>query len=182
MAALNFYKVTTLPGTLQANSVYFVLNSSYAETYVTDSAGVGKAVGNSAMINTLAAAVSGGGASVEVVANIAARDALVLTKNTMVLVVSAIGDATVAAGAALYVWVHADTAYTKVAEYESMDMVQSWANLQNKPTSSVAAIDSAVTNSHTHTNKAFLDKVGETGGQLTYDGTVVQTQWGATDW
>ena len=182
MAALNFYKVTSLPGTLQANSVYFVLNGTYAETYVTDSAGVGKAVGNSAMINTLAAGAGGGASEIEVVATITARNALTLTKNTMVLVTNAIGDATVAAGAALYVWVQATTGYTKIAEYESMDVSLTWASLQNKPTSSVAAIDAAVTASHSHTNKAFLDKVGETGGLMTYNGAAVSTQWVTTDW
>lgn len=181
MAALNFYKVTTLPGTLQPNSVYFVLNGTYAETYVTDASAAGKSVGNTAMIQAVAAGL-GGSSQVEVVANIAARDALTLTKNTMVLVVSAVGDPTVASGAALYVWIQADTAYTKVAEYESMDVVLQWANIQGKPTSTAAAIDGAVTNSHTHSNKVSLDKIGESGGLMTYNGAVVTTQWVATDW
>lgn len=181
MAALNFYKVTTLPGTLQPNAVYFVLNGAYAETYVTDASAVGKSVGNTAMIQAVAAGL-GGTSQVEVVANITARDALTLTKNTMVLVVSAIGDATVASGAALYVWIQSSTSFTKVAEYESMDVVVQWASIQGKPTSSASAIDTAVTNSHTHTNKASLDKIGEAGGLLTYNGAAVSTQWVATDW
>lgn len=181
MAALNFFKVTALPGTLQANSVYFVLNSTYAETYVTDSSGAAKSVGNSAMISAVASSVAGGG-QVQVVATIAARNALALTQNTMVLVTDATGDSTVASGAALYVWVQADTAYTKIAEYESMDVVLQWANIQGKPSSTVANIDLAVTNMHTHSNKATLDLISATSGQLTYNGTVVATQWGATDW
>lgn len=181
MAALNFYKVTSLPGTLQANSVYFVLNGAYAESYVTDSAGVGKAVGNTDMIEAIAGAAPAA-ANIEVVATIAERDALTLTQNTMVLVTNAVGDPTVASGAALYVWVQTSTAYTKIAEYESLDVVLQWANIQGKPTSSAAAIDTAVTNSHTHANKTSLDKIGESGGQLTYDGTLVATQWVATDW
>lgn len=181
MAALNFYKVTSLPGTLVANSVYFVENGTYAETYVTDTAGVAKGVGNSTMITAVAGG-AGAPSQVEVVADIAARDALTLTKNTMVLVLSAIGDATVAAGSALYVWVQSTTSYSKIAEYESMDVVLQWANIQGKPTSSVANIDLAVTNSHTHSNKASLDKISEIGGLLAYDGAVVATQWISTDW
>ena len=181
MAALNFFKVTTLPGTLVADSVYFVLNGSYAETYVTDSSGVGKSVGNTAMIQAVASGI-GGQSQVQVVADIAARDALTLTENTMVLVVNAIGDPSVTTGAALYVWVQSTTSYTKVAEYESMDVVLQWANIQGKPTSTAAQIDTAVTEAHTHSNKTFLDKIGETGGLMTYNGASVATQWGSTDW
>lgn len=182
MAALNFYKVTSLPGTLVANSVYFVENGDYAETYVTDTAGVAKGVGNSTMITAIAAGGGSAASQVEVVANIAARDALTLTKNTMVLVISAVGDSTVASGSALYVWVQSTTSYSKIAEYESMDVVLQWANIQGKPTSSVANIDLAVTNSHTHSNKTALDKISEIGGALAYDGAVVATQWVSTDW
>lgn len=51
---LRFHKVTALPPSLDANAIYFVLNGDYAEAYLTDAAGVAKAVGNSAMIAALA--------------------------------------------------------------------------------------------------------------------------------
>lgn len=58
-----------------------------------------------------------------------------------------------------------------------------WANITNKPTSTVAQIDSAVANAHTHANKAQLDKIGEDGtGALTYNGQAVSAQWAATQW
>jgi len=44
-----------------------------------------------------------------------------------------------------------------------------WTNISNKPTSSVANIDSAVTNSHTHSNKAVLDKITQTGIEAGFD-------------
>jgi hypothetical protein len=53
MSLIQFHKVTSLPGTLQANALYFVANGTIAETYITDNAGVAKSVGNSAMINAL---------------------------------------------------------------------------------------------------------------------------------
>lgn len=56
-------------------------------------------------------------------ADIAARDALVLSKNSFVFVADASADATVDTGAALYFYNLATTSYTKVAEYESMDFV-----------------------------------------------------------
>lgn len=53
---INFYKVLTLPVSLRENSVYFVENGDYAETYVTDFNGVAKAVGNSVMIADISTA------------------------------------------------------------------------------------------------------------------------------
>lgn len=45
-----------------------------------------------------------------------------------------------------------------------------WANINNKPSSTVAAIDAAVT-AATHTNRTQLDKIGEdANGRPTYDG------------
>jgi hypothetical protein len=63
-----------------------------------------------------------------------------------------------------------------------MDVVINWANIQNKPTSSVVDIDDAVTKKHTHTNKTELDKVGEDGnGYFTYNSqnyvVVGSTSW-----
>ena len=55
-------------------------------------------------------------------ANIAARDALVLTKTSFVMVADATGDATVNSGAAMYFFNKVDSSYTKIAEYESMDL------------------------------------------------------------
>ena len=40
MATIKFHKVLVLPGTLEADSLYFVQNASYTETYLTDTAGV----------------------------------------------------------------------------------------------------------------------------------------------
>ena len=51
MAAIKFHKVTAMPGSPEANAVYFVVNGTFCETYVTDSAGNTKGAGNTAMIN-----------------------------------------------------------------------------------------------------------------------------------
>ena len=56
-----------------------------------------------------------------------------------------------------------------------MDAVVQWSNINGRPTSSVAQIDSAVTNSHTHSNKAVLDATQEsftTTLKITYDAAV----------
>jgi len=51
--------------------------------------------------------------------------------------------------------------WTKVAEAESLDVVVSWDNIQNKPNSSVADIDDAVSKKHEHSNKAALDELAD---------------------
>lgn len=86
------------------------------------------------------------------------------------------GDTTVVGGSATYVWDHVATVWYKIAEQESMDIVLSWANLQDKPTSTVAQIDQSVADSHTHSNKAVLDLLTEDAdGALNYDGVPLVT-------
>lgn len=120
----------------------------------------------------------------EVVADITARDALNPTKNTAALVLNATGDVTVAAGSAMYVWVQSNTAWTKVSEFESLDLTLNWASIANKPTSSVANIDDAVTKRHTHANTAALDLLTADGnGQLMYNGANIGLVLsGTVDW
>jgi predicted NodU family carbamoyl transferase len=188
MANLNFNKVTALPGVLSANAFYLVVNGAYAETYVTDSAGVAKSLGNSAMINTLADARIATALVdrnlIEIAATIAARDAMAAgaQRNLLVLVEDATGDATVAAGAALYAWKEASGTWSKITEYESADVVLAWANISGKPGSSPSQIDDAVTKRHSHANQTQLDKIGESGGQLTYDGQPVAAAWSTNNW
>lgn len=97
----------------------------------------------------------------------------------LVMVVDASADPTVEAGWAIYRrLVNASDLTTleswqKIAEKESLDVVVSWDNLKDKPTSTVSQIDAAVANAHTHANKAVLDKLGETDGVLTFDGLAI---------
>lgn len=191
MATLNFYKLTSLPGTLVADSLYFISNGTIAESYLTDSTGTAKSIGNSAMINSLVASqmasTLAGYNAMEIVATITARNALAasLNRNVLVLVTDATGDTSVASGAALYAFNNTGDTWTKVSEYESLDVTLTWESLQGKPTSTVAQIDSAVSQSHSHSNKTYLDKIGETGGALTYSGTVVgggASSWTTVNW
>jgi hypothetical protein len=57
-----------------------------------------------------------------------------------------------------------------------------WASLQNKPTSSVADIDDAVTKRHTHANKATLDLITESGGNMLYNGALPVARWETAAW
>lgn len=50
MSVIKFIKTNSMGGTLEPNAFYFVENGTFAESYLTDSDGVAKAIGNSAMI------------------------------------------------------------------------------------------------------------------------------------
>jgi hypothetical protein len=60
MAAVKFFKVTSLPATLVSNAFYYVQNGNYAEQYITDNAGVAKKVGNTQMIEELTQNINAG--------------------------------------------------------------------------------------------------------------------------
>lgn len=188
MALTAFYKVTTLPATLAANAFYYVLNGNFAESYVTDNAGVAKALGNSAMINALIdqalANWSGAASTVSIVADIAARDALIATldANAMILVVDASADPTVDAGSALYAYAADTETIYKIAEYESMDVVLNWADIVGGPISTPTQIDNAVSQAHTHANKTTLDQLGEDAEGLLFKGQGVGSRWTTNNW
>lgn len=182
MAKTKFFKRSALPSTWEPNAFYYIINSNFAESYVTSSTGSPKAIGNTEMINNLIDSKISGMNLLEIVGTIAQRDALSLTVNTMVLVTDATGDPTVGSGAALYAYSSANDTFTKVAEYESMDATIQWSNIQGKPLSTPASIDLAVVNSHTHANKIQLDKVSEdASGEITYGGNTVRP-WDSVDW
>lgn len=184
MATLKINRETALPGVLEANSLYFVSNGDpYTELYVTGNTNtVVRRIINESDVNALIASALSGANALEVVADITARDALSPAANVQALVLDASADATVASGAATYVYDFDNTTWVKISEAESLDVVLDWSNIQNGPTSTPAQIDSAVTDSHTHTNKTQLDKIGENGtGDFTYDGDEY-VQSGSTAW
>lgn len=186
MAIVKFFKVTTLPVTLVADAFYYVENGTYAESYLTDNEGQARSIGNSAMINALAGAAITAALvdynALQIADTIAARDLLPRGRNFLVLVIDATADTTVTTGSALYAYRESDDSFLKVSEYESLDVVIQWANIQGKPTSSPAHIDEAVTLRHTHANKAQLDKIGEDAEGLTYDGQPVASRWATLNW
>ncbi|MEM9980850.1 MAG: hypothetical protein AAF734_00040, partial [Bacteroidota bacterium] len=94
--------------------------------------------------NTLAklyTLITSTGQIARVVADIATRDNLDTTLVKLAIVKDASADETVEAGAALYAW--EGEKWLKLSEYESMDIVLDWSEIQNKPTAFPPA-------SHTH--------------------------------
>ena len=127
-------------------------------------------------IVALEAALSGQ-TGCHVVADIKARDALTgMNVGDQAWVIDATGDSTVSTGGAKYIYQSKESGWVKTAEAESMDVVLKWANLQDKPTSTVLEIDDAVSKKHEHANKAaVLVKLGVSGGRLQLDGADVDS-------
>lgn len=188
MATLKIFRETALPGTLVPYAIYFIAPASDAtllEIVVVDAAGTAsRHVINKADIQAMidASMASAGASDLTIVADIAARNALTPTGNLYAYVQDATGDATVDSGGATYLYNFATTTWIKVSEAESMDVVLSWSGLLDKPTSAVADIDDAVAKRHSHANKTQLDQIGEAGGELTYNGLQVKTEFSSTAW
>ena len=181
------HRVTALPAQLEAYAVYLVAsatNTNYVEMYVSDSTGsAARRIINEADIEALINSKLSNINEMIIVDNITARDSVDTSKVSYVYVKDATADSTVTNGGASYLYDKSTSTWVKVNEYESMDLVLDWSKIENKPTSTVQAIDAAVANSHTHPNKTQLDKIGEdASGNFTYNGVAVNTQWTTTDW
>ena len=195
---LQIKRLLAVPTTWEANTIYMIQS---ATTGLMDIYAVGNDVTDprhiiseaeidnkiTTQIQTSLADLS----KVEVVANIAARDALATDKNRFVMVLDASADATVTAGAATYVLDSAAVdangnpapTWYKVSEWESMDMTITWSMIQGKPTSLVADIDDAVAKRHVHANKVVLDALSDDGaGNLMYNGAYVGLVAITTEW
>lgn len=188
---LNFKRVAELPVTIEPSTMYIVKsanNQDLIDIYVSnkDGSAVRHVINESDIQNKINIAVSSSLASftdVQIVANIAGRNALNLTSNGLALVLDATADATVGAGAAMYVFNHSNTTWYKVAEYESMDVTLLWDNLVGRPVSPVADIDDAVAKRHTHANMTSLNKISEDGdGNLMFDGKYPKVPLEVSDW
>ena len=188
MANYSVFKETVLPGALIANAIYLIApaaDPTLLEVYVTSNDGL--AVRHTPTKSEIdgwisAAIIAAGNARISVVADITARDAIATpNEGDEAWVTDASADATVAAGAAKYIWDGA--AWLKVSEAESMDVTINWTDVVGGPTSTPTQIDTAVTNTHTHANKTELDKFGEDGdGDPTYNGAFIRTSFDSTAW
>lgn len=188
MPNIRIHKTTALPGTLEGHSVYLVAPAAkpnYVEMYVTSADGsVVRRIINSDDIQAMIdASIASSGNGIDIVSDIAARNALTPTNGKYVLVLDASADPTVNSGAASYVWRAATSQWIKLTEYESLDMTITWAMIQGGPSSTPSAIDAAVANSHTHANMTQLGKIGEDGnGDFTYDGQYPRARLETAEW
>lgn len=187
MATYRIFKETTLPGSLQPHSIYLIAPAArpdYVEIYVTgaSAATVKRVIDQAAVQAMIDAAVAAGSGGTMIVDTIVARNALTPLNAQTVLVIDASGDATVTAGAATYVWRAATSAWIKISEAESLDLVLNWTGIAGRPSSTAANIDDAVSKRHAHANATELGKIGEADGNLTYAGALPRIGWDSTGW
>lgn len=187
MSTFKIFRETALPAQLEPYALYVIAPTAkpnYIELYATNSTGtVARRIIQDTDVQALIDASLEGIAGIEVVDNIAARNALTPTTNLQVVVIDASADPTVTAGSATYIYRLATTSWIKISESESMDVVLNWDNIVGKPTSTASQIDTAVSNSHTHSNKTQLDKIGEdVNGNLTYSNALPVTAWASVGW
>ena len=99
-----------------------------------------------------------------VVNDIAARDGLESPKQgDLCWVKDATADATVSTGAAQYIY--DGSAWVKIAEAESMDLVVNWADIQGKE-----AVEAAMGKAHEHANADLLNGISADGNTVTING------------
>lgn len=186
MAVFKIFRETALPTAMQPYAMYVIAppaQPNYIEIYVTNADGsqarrVPKTADIEAIIDEKIAQKN----ELEIVADIAERDALSPTRKMHVYVQNASADTTVNSGGATYLYNTTNNSWIKISEAESLDVVLNWSALQGGPSSTPAQIDTTVAASHTHANKTQLDKIGESGGQMTYGGAAVTTQWSSVGW
>lgn len=187
LGSYGIYKENSLPAELRANSIYCIPTpgqTEFMEIYITNATGTAaKRTPTHSDIAAMIGHALSGFTTIEVVPDIAARNAIGPNKPIFVLVLDATTDTTVNSGSASYVYNSADDEWIKVHEYESLDVILSWDNIQGRPNSAVGDIDDAVSKRHSHANKEVLDKIGEdVDGRMTYAGMGTIVTWGSTDW
>lgn len=183
---LNIARVNTLPVTPAANTMYFVKGgeAGLMDIYVTGTTGTElRHIISKAEINAMVSGSLGAFSNILVVADIAARDALELDRNAVVMVGNAIDDNTVENGSATYMYdVTADT-WTKLSEFGELDMVLRWESIVGRPESSAGQIDFAVSQAHTHANMAVLDKLSEdANGIVMYNNKYIKPVIEGAEW
>lgn len=185
MAQIRIERVLALPTTLSPSTMYVVRSPdpTHAGIYFTSADGLEiRHVVDKAEVEAMISAEIASFSNITVVPNIAARDAQILFRNSIVLVLDAIADLTTTGGAAMYVYQAATGLYTKVSDFDSLDLTLTWGALQNKPASTVAAIDASVAASHNHANSLVLAKLNEVAGKLVYNGVPIPTHLEADEW
>ncbi len=184
MNIITSHRYTAVPASWIPNSVnYVAVNADVMEVYVANSQGVPRRVLNEEDVQVLIDAAVAQAGGVTEVADIAARDALTPDGVIQVYVSDAQGDPTVDSGGAFYLYRPSDSSWKKTGEDESLDLVLNWDSIQGGPSSTPAAIDAAVGNSHVHANKTEIDQISQNAeGEPLYAGQLIRPHWATEAW
>ena len=193
MSTYNFFREDAMPASPVASSIYAIKGpgATEAQIYIvgTDPVTDTRHLITAAEVDAKITAANVANAEMLTAADITARDALTLTQNQLVMVTDASDDTTVTAGTAVYFYTQSDDSWTKIYEFEGMDVVLEWTNIQGKPVSSVSDIELAATRAAAHTetvldidtvvgtlkgNQTELAKISEDlDGHFVYDGVTI---------
>ena len=108
-----------------------------------------------------------------VINNIAERNLLELTKNSLVFVIDAKDDIAIGDGEALYFYLVDLDKYVCIYKSKEVQKEVDWSKITNGPNSTSEAIDDAVRRTHDHNNKELLDNLSEEEGVLKFKGEPV---------
>lgn len=154
MNVVKHARVTSLPGTAVSGTIYYLLQQgeSYGDIYVGDNSQALVPLITEQRIIDAIAAQGGAAGEIEIAADITTRDALTLTRNTIVVVIDASADPTVTSGSAQYLYRSVNDDFIKLSEFESLDLTISWGDISGRPSASPANIDNAVTKANAITS------------------------------
>lgn len=187
MSKIKIHRLAALPATLEASSIYIIKGDDAVEAKVyftgNDGTEVRHLLTKNEVTQMISNAVADLSPTLQVVGTITERDALVLTRDTIVLVLDASQDPTVTAGSATYVYSVSSDSFAKTSETESMDITVTWASVVGRPESTPDTIDAAVANSHRHSNLPVLEKLAEDAdGNLLYNGNGIRAALDESQW
>ena len=182
MSLFTIRRVLQLPTQIEPSTMYILKKGQdpFAEVYFSNSAGTELIPGitESFITNKFQSLIGAGIGQFHVVDTIAERDALEKPRNVFIMVVDATGDEFGTTGSALYLYRASSQTYFRVSVFDNTGDAESdiprWDIIQGRPNSEPAAIDAAVEQAHSHTNKQDLDRlsIGEDGG-ICVDGRTV---------
>ena len=171
ISKVNFIRLNALPTQWIPDSIYFIKNYSptdpIADLYITDMAGNPLRVGNADLTQELIATFFHDKRIFKIFDDIAQRDQYIQSNPDyaqLFLVVDASDDPNVSSNSAFYGYRPAFTGHDAevffISDFESQNISLNWSNIENRPSSTVEAIDLAVA-SYQNLYDASLERVDE---------------------
>ena len=185
MSKFKIVRVTALPSTITPSTMYILKTptSAIAEVYFSNNDGsvLVPGITEQFITDSFASLLASGMGQIEIVENINERNRANKNGNCLIMVIDATGDEFGSIGTVLYLYRAINSSYFRVSSFDGTnDAINGgtvgtiwWDTIQGRPTSTPEQIDQAVADSHTHSNKSVLDRIGVTAdGVLTVDGNI----------
>lgn len=178
-------RVAALPATLAPNNIYIVRSTDGKKAtlvFTGERAEIVVSTFNESDALTLVDGYMEGHATVLAFATYADMLASAPTVTTYAYVRDASGDPQALHASASYVYDTVSRKWVFAPGSNAAGGSAKWSDIEGRPTSTPAAIDAAVSNAHSHTNKTILDGLGENQGKLTFGGANVSPVTVVSNW